>query len=183
MNIFYILITLFVLIVLYVIIVYNKFVRNVNLVNEAWSGIDVQLKKRYDLIPALVKTVKGYSDYEKELQEEIVQLRSEGVKADTVKSQEITESKLSQKLGQLLVLVESYPELKANENFLKLQKQIAEVEDHLQKSRRYYNGSVRDYNILIESFPSNIIANILNYEKKDFFEIESIQAQVPEVHF
>lgn len=183
MDIIYFVLIVFLLVIFYCIVIYNKFIKNVNLVNEAWSGIDVQLKKRYDLIPALVKTVKGYSDYEKKLQEEIVHLRTEGVNADNVKTQEITESKLSQKMGQLLVVVEGYPELKANENFLKLQKQIAEVEDYIQKARRYYNGSVRDYNILLESFPSNIVANLMNYKKREFFEIESIQALVPEVHF
>lgn len=178
----YLLITIVAFLLIYLITIYNKLVRNKNLVNEGWSGIDVQLKKRYDLIPAIVKTVKGYSDYEKELQTEITQLRTEGVNAKTVKSQEATESKLAQKIGRLLVIAESYPELKANENFLKLQKQISEVEDAIQKSRRYYNGAVRDFNILIESFPSNLVAKIFNYTKKDFFEIESIQAQVPEVH-
>lgn len=172
-----------IILLLYLIIIFNKIIKNKNMVNEAWSGIDVQLKKRYDLIPALIRTVKGYSEHEKKLQEEIVRLRNEGVKAETVKTQENTESQLSQKLGQLLVIVEAYPELKANENFLKLQKQISEVEDHIQKSRRYYNGSVRDFNILIESFPGNMVANLFKYGKRDFFEIESIQAQVPEVHF
>ncbi len=179
----YILLSIIIILSVYLMITYNKIIKNKNIVSEAWSGIDVQLKKRYDLIPALIKTVKGYSDYEKKLQKEIVDLRTAGVKADNIKSQEITESKLSQKLGRLLVIVESYPELKANENFLKLQKQISEVEDHIQKSRRYYNGSVRDFNILIESFPNNIVANLFSYTKRDFFEIESIQAQVPEVHF
>lgn len=178
----FLLITIVAFLLIYLITIYNKLVRNKNLVNEGWSGIDVQLKKRYDLIPAIVKTVKGYSDYEKELQIEITQLRTEGGNAKTVKSQEQNESKLAQKIGRLLVIAESYPELKANENFLKLQKQIAEVEEAIQKSRRYYNGAVRDFNILIESFPSNLVAKMFKYSKRDFFEIESIQAQVPEVH-
>ncbi len=171
-----------VILLLYIAIVYNKLIRNKYLVEEGWSGIDVQLKKRYDLVPAIVKTVKGYSKHEKELQEEVTRLRSEGEGAETVKSQEAAESRLGRSIGQLLVIAESYPELKADQNFLKLQRQISEVEDQIQMARRYYNGAVRDFNILVESFPSNLIAQLFGYGRRDFFEIESIQAQVPEVH-
>jgi LemA protein len=150
---------------------------------EAWSGIDVQLKKRYDLIPALVNTVKGYATHEKETLENVIKWRNMGVAANTVKDQETAEVGLSAVLGRLIALSENYPDLKANTNFQDLQKQLSEIENAIQLSRRYYNGVVRDLNILIESFPSNLIASSFAFAKKDYFEMDNAQREAPEVKF
>ncbi len=143
------------------------------MVNEAWSGIDVQLQKRHDLIPAIVKVVQGYASHEKNLFESITKLRSQGIAADNVKEQEAAEVGLSKALGSLFVVVENYPELKANQNFLELQQELSMVENDLQRARRYYNGSVRNYNILIEQFPSMFVARAANHTQKEFFDIQN----------
>lgn len=166
----------------YIIIIYNLFVRDQNLIKEAWSGIDVQLKRRHNLIPNLVAVVKGYSQHEKTLLEDITQKRSEAAKFDNLIDKAPAESDLSGMLKNLLVSVENYPDLKANENFLNLQKQLVEIEDQLQYARRYYNGAVRNYNIRVESFPSNIIAGILNFKQDNYFEITlATEKAAPEV--
>jgi LemA protein len=158
---------------LYVVFVFNKLVRLSNLVNEAWSGIDVQLQKRYDLIPTLVSTVKAYANHEKTLFEHLTQLRSKGIQANDIKTQEAAEIDLSKALGNLFVVVEAYPELKANQNFLDLQQELSKVENDLQRARRYYNGSVRNYNILIEQFPSMLVAKMLNHKQRTYFDISN----------
>ena len=160
-----------VLIIVWIIMIYNLFIRDKNLIKEAWSGIDVQLKRRHNLIPNLVESVKGYSQHEKNLLEEITRKRSEAVKVDNIRDIAPAESDLSGMLKNLIVIAENYPDLKANTNFLELQKQLIEIEDQLQFARRYYNGAVRNYNIRVESFPSNIIAGIFNYKQDAFFEI------------
>ena len=166
----------------WIIIIYNLFVRDRNLIREAWSGIDVQLKRRHNLIPNLVAAVKGYSQHEKSLLEDITQKRSEAVKSENLRDKAPAESDLSGMLKNLFVAVESYPDLKANENFLNLQKQLVEIEDQLQYARRYYNGAVRNYNIRVESFPSNIIAGLLNYKQDNYFEITlATEKATPEV--
>lgn len=168
----------------YGIYIYNRLIRLRNMAEEAWSGIDVQLKKRYDLIPNLIKTVKGYAAHEKGLFEEITKLRSRAMAAETVKEQEAVEAELSKALGKLMVVVENYPDLKANENFLELQRELARVEHDLQAARRYYNGTVRDYNILVEQFPSNLIASGTGHQKREFFEIaDEEERAVPDVNF
>lgn len=161
--------------------VYNRLVRLYNYVREAWSGIDVQLKKRHDLIPLLVQAVKAYAVHERNLLEAITDLRTRGMSASNIRESEEAEIGLSKALGKLLVVVENYPELKASQNFLELQKEISKVENDLQKARRYYNGTVRNYNIMIEQFPSNIVAGISGRSKEEFFDIgnESERA-VPE---
>lgn len=161
------------LILVYCVVVYNKLVRLRNLVNEAWSGIDVQLKKRYELVPLLVKTVEGYATHERNLFENITRLRSLGISADTVKDQEMAEVGLTKALGNLFIVAENYPELKTNQNFLELQREISKVEHDLQRARRYYNGSVRNYNIVIEQFPSNLVANISSHKQRDYFDIKN----------
>jgi LemA protein len=169
---------------LYVIAIYNSLIRLKNLCEEAWSGIDVQLKKRYNLIPNLVNTVKGYARHEKEVLENVVEKRSAGIQAKTVKEQEEAELALSRSLVNLLALAENYPDLKANQNFLDLQRQLQVIEDDIQKARRYYNGTVRDFNIRIESFPSNLVAQQLNFAKREFFELDNAdQRQNPVVDF
>jgi len=157
--------------IVWIIFTYNLFVRDKNLIKEAWSGIEVQLKRRHNLIPNLVASVQGYSKHEKSLLEDITQKRSEAVKFESIKDKAPAESDLSGMLKNLFIAVENYPDLKASENFLNLQNQLVEIEDQLQYARRYYNGAVRNYNIRVESFPSNFIAGIFNFKQDNFFEI------------
>ncbi len=161
-----------IIIVFWFVIIYNRFVKDKNLIREAWSGIDVQLKRRNDLIPNLVDAVKGYSGYEKSLFERITELRSKASSQEQIKEKAHTENDLTKAIVNLLIIAEAYPDLKASTNFLDLQKELADTEDQLQYARRYYNGVVRDYNIRVESFPSNLIANTFNYKVEDYFEIE-----------
>ena len=167
----------------FLLVVYNRLVRLVNYVREAWSGIDVQLKKRHDLIPLLVTTVKSYASHERNLLEAITKLRTKGMSATSLRETETAEIELSKALGKLFVVVENYPDLKASQNFLELQKDISKVENDLQKARRYYNGTVRNYNILIEQFPSSMVAKLAGHSQKEFFDIgnESERA-VPDVN-
>ena len=158
-------------IILWIVIVYNLFIKDRNLIKEGWSGIDVQLKRRYDLIPGLVETVKAYSSHERNLFNEITDKRSKTRQIENVKDKATVENDISGMLKTLFAVVEDYPDLKANVNFLDLQNQLVEVEDQLQYSRRYYNGTVRSYNIRVESFPSNIVAGIFNFKTEEFFEI------------
>jgi len=138
---------------------------------EAWADIDVQLKRRYDLIPNLVETVKGYAKHEKGTFEEVAKLRSQAMQATTPAEKAKTENMLTETLKSLFALAESYPDLKANQNFLDLQSQLSTIEETIQQSRRYYNGNVRDFNIKIETFPNNLIAGTLGFKKFDFFEV------------
>jgi len=164
--------------------IYNRFVRNQNLVQEAWSGIDVQLKRRYDLIPNLVRSVQGYAKHEKSLFESVTQARAKAIEAQGVRPQAEAENTLTSQLRSLFAVAENYPTLKANENFINLQQQLAKIEDEIQMARRYYNGAVRDFNILVQSFPSNLIAGTFGFKTKEFFEIELItQRETPEVKF
>jgi len=162
--------------------VYNRLVKLANHVMEAWSGIDVQLKKRHDLIPLLVKAVQGYAAHERTLLETITSLRSQGMSASSLQESEAAEVALSRALGRLLVVVENYPELKASQNFLELQRDISKVENDLQRARRYYNGTVRNYNILIEQFPSGLVAKVAGHSQRDFFDIgNESEKDVPEI--
>ncbi len=175
---------LLVLLAFYAIAIYNKLVKLKNLVGEAWSGIDVQLKKRYDLIPNLVETVKGYAAHEKETFENVTRARAAAQQATTVEGQQAAEKQLSGALMNLLAVAEQYPDLKANANFLELQATLRDVEGDIEKSRRYYNGNVREQNTLIESFPSNIIANLFSFVKSVMFELENpAEKQAPTVKF
>lgn len=161
---------------------YNLFVRDKNLIKEAWSGIDVQLKRRHNLVPNLVESVKGYSQHEKNLLEEITRKRSEATRVESIKEKAPAESDLSGVLKNLFIVAENYPDLKASQNFLDLQNQLVEIEDQLQFARRYYNGAVRNYNIRVESFPSNIIAGIFDFKQENFFEITlATEKSIPEV--
>ena len=173
-----------VLIGIYAVSIYNALIRLKNMTDEAWSGIDVQLRKRYNLIPNLVNTVKGYAKHEKEVFESVVEKRSAGMNAKTVKEQEQAENAISKSLLDLFALAENYPDLKANQNFLDLQQQLKVVEEDIEQSRRYYNGAARNYNIKIESFPSNLVASMAGHQIRDYFEIEQAgQREVPEVKF
>ncbi len=170
---------------IYAVSIYNRLVRNRQMVEEGWSGIDVQLKRRTDLIPNLMETVKGYMTHERELLEEITQLRSRAQGAASAPPSERApiEAALSGALGRLFAVVENYPDLKANENFRDFQAALSEIEDQIQLSRRYYNGATRNLNIMVESFPSNLVANVFKFEKSDYFEIDDGERAVPKVSF
>ncbi len=175
---------LFLAIVFYFIATYNKLVKLKTLVEEAWSGIDVFLKKRYDLIPNLVETVKGYASHEKQTLENITEARSRAMGANSVEDKQAAEQNLNRALMNVMALAENYPELKANSNFQQLQTELGDLEDDIEKARRYYNGTTRDYNITTQSFPSNIVANSFNFQKFPFFELENANERaVPNVKF
>jgi len=166
--------------ILYGIAVYNKLTRLKYQVEEGWSDIDVQLRRRYNLIPNLVETVKGYVAHERQTLEEVVQARNAAMANDGPPEQQAeTENMLTGALRHLFALAESYPDLKANQNFLALQKDLYEVEDKIQAARRYYNGTVRDNNTNVSQFPSNIIAKLFNFKTAEFFEIEEDAVRAP----
>jgi LemA protein len=171
-------------IVLWAVAVYNGLVRKRNMVEEAWSGIDVQLKRRTDLIPNIVSTVKGYAAHEKGTLEDVIRLRGQAQSAQGVAETAQAQGMLGAALGRLFALAESYPDLKANTNFIQLQASLGEIEDQVQLARRYYNGAVRDLNIAVESFPSNLVASRFGFAKAEFFELESAADRlVPKVEF
>lgn len=160
-------------VILYLVFVYNGLVKARQMAEEAWSGIDVQLKRRADLIPNLIETVKGYAAHEKSTLEEVVTLRNraQAVPEGDVAARAAAEGALSQALGRVFALAEAYPDLKANENFAELQRSLETIEGEIQMSRRYYNGAARDLNVKVESFPSNLIANAFRFVKASYFEI------------
>ncbi|WP_154855313.1 LemA family protein [Cyclobacterium xiamenense] len=171
------------LLLIQTIVIYNRLIRLRNNAREGWSGIDVQLKRRADLVPNLVTTVKGYANHEQQLLEDITKLRNQTIADQSIPNQAKTAAELGRSLQRLLVIAEAYPELKADKNFLKLQEQLSEIENTLQKSRRYYNGTVRELNIKIESFPSNLVAKIFSFEKFDFFALtDASDRAVPEIN-
>ena len=156
---------------------YNKLVRLRNTVRSAWSDIDVQLKKRYDLVPNLVETVKGYAAHEQSLFTKVTEARAQSIRATGPAETAQAENMLRDSLKSLFAVAEAYPELKANQNFLQLQAQLKEIEDTIEAARRYYNAVVRDFNTAIEQFPSNLIASQFRFEKNDFFELESQEVE------
>lgn len=182
----YIALGLAAIVALYVIVIYNGLVRARQMAEEAWSGIDVQLKRRADLIPNLIETVKGYAAHEKGTLEEVVKLRNQAqaVPQGDVAGRAQAEGLLSQALGKLFALAEAYPDLKANQNFAELQTSLETIESEIQMARRYYNGSARDLNIKVESFPANLVAGPFGFSKRDYFEIENeADRAVPSVKF
>ena len=178
-----ILLVVIVLAAIFGIGIYNSLVTLKNRVDEAWSDIDVQLKRRHDLIPNLVNTVKGYATHEKELFEKVTEARTAAMGAGTPAEKEQAENALSGTLKSLFAVSENYPDLKANQNFLELQRELTDTEDKIQASRRFYNGNVRDFNIKIETFPSNIIAGMLNFAKREFFAAEESEKENVSVQF
>lgn len=170
-------------IILWLIAVFNGLIRAKNRTDEAWADIDVQLKRRYDLIPNLVETVKGYASHERELFEEVTKARVAASSAQTAGERAKAENALSGTLKSLFAVAENYPQLKANENFLELQKELSDTENKIQAARRFYNGNVRDFNIKIEKFPNNLIAGALSFKKRDFFEIEEGEKEPVKVQF
>ena len=170
----------------YAVIAYNNLVRQRQLTQEGWSGIDVQLKRRADLIPNLLESVKGYMAHERETLEAVTQARTAAVAGQngTPEQRAQLEGALSQALGKLFAVAEAYPDLKASQNFLQFQGELSNTENEIQLSRRYYNGTARDLNTAVESFPSNILANIFHFEKVQYFEIENAADRaVPTVKF
>ena len=168
----------------FAIYLYNKFIRLRNMVEEGWSGIEVQLKRRSNLIPNLLETVKGYLGHERELLSKVTELRSQSMQEQTVGKQARVEGKLSRSLANIFAVAEGYPDLKANQNFSELQAELAEIEDQIQMARRYYNGTVRNLNIQVESFPGNVIAGMFEFARAEFFEIEDPSDRaVPKVSF
>ena len=195
MNLTYIILAVVVLVILYFIVVYNRFVRLGNNGKEAWSDIEVQLKRRYDLIPNLVNTVKGYATHESTAFEKVSNARAAamgaGTSASATGNSEAFEAKakaegeLSSTLKSIFAIAEAYPELKANTNFLELQRELSDTENKIQASRRFYNGNVRDLNIAVESFPANLVAKMFSVQKMNLFDLPDGDAaqNVVEVKF
>jgi len=177
-----------IVVVLYGIFAYNTFIKLIQRAKEAWSDIDVQLKRRYDLIPNLIETVKGYAAHEKEALQAVTEARASatqmhvdpsGVTPEQITAMAGAESALGGAIGNLLAIAEAYPDLKANTNFLELQRELSDTENKIQASRRFYNGNVRDLNIALQSFPSNIVGNIFKFEAREFFEVEEAIEREP----
>jgi LemA protein len=176
-----IIIAVVVVALLWGVAMYNRFVRLVQQTKEAWADIDVQLKRRYDLIPNLVETVKGYVTHERETLDAVVTARAEatkmhvdasGVTPEQLAAMAGAEQGLTQALGRLLAVAEAYPDLKANQNFMELQRELSDTENKIQAARRFYNGNVRDLSIALQSFPSNVIGNMFNFVAQPYFELE-----------
>ncbi len=175
---------LIILLVLWMIGIFNKLVRMRNEVKNSWSQIDVQLKRRHDLIPNLVETVKGYAAHEKGTLDAVVSARAKAVNASGVPAQAQAEGELSQALGRLMMLSEAYPDLKANQNFLALQEELTSTENKISFARQYYNDSVMRFNTTIQSFPQNIVAGMFSFNEADFFELQDqAQREAPQVKF
>jgi len=184
MIILYIIFGLLLVGVLGVVAIYNRLVKSQAIVQEGWSGIDVQLKRRADLIPNLLETVKGYMGHERQVLEHVTELRNQSLKAGQVGEKARVEGMLSSALGQLFAVAENYPDLKASQNFMELQKTLADIEEQIQLARRYYNGAVRNLNILVASFPSNMVAGMFKFVTAEYFELESpADRAVPQVSF
>lgn len=185
-NIFIVLGVLVALIVLYIIVTYNGLVRLRQLVREAWSGIDVQLKRRTDLIPNLIETVKAYAAHEKDTLRDVTEMRTkaQAVPAENVAGRAAAEGLLGQAIGRLMAVAEAYPDLKANEGFRDLQASLATIEGEIQMARRYYNGATRELNVKVESFPSNMIAGRFGFTQGAYFELDDpSERAVPKVAF
>jgi len=180
----YILLGVVVVLVLWAVSLYNKLVTNKNMVAEGWSGIDVQLKRRNDLIPNLIESVKGYMGHERGVLDQVTELRTKSQAAQGVADKAKVEGAMGAALANLFAVAENYPDLKASQNFLDLQKSLADIEDQVQLARRYYNGTARNFNILIQSFPSNLMASAFGFTAVEYFEIEdAAERAVPKVAF
>jgi len=177
------LVIVLVLVGVWLVAVYNGLIRLKNRVDEAWSDIDVQLKRRYDLIPNLVNTVKGYAAHESQVFEKVTEARAKALSAGTVGEKQQAENMLTGALKSVFAVAENYPELKANQNFLELQRELSDTENKIQAARRFYNGNVRDFNTKIQVFPNNLIAGSLNFKSREFFEAESGEKENVKVQF
>ncbi len=169
-------------VLLYVVYAYNNLVKLQNLTKEGWSGIDIQLKQRANLIPNLVETVKGYMGHERGVLEKVTELRSQALASGNIAERAQNENMLTSALRQLFAVSENYPDLKASQNFIELQNTLTNIENQIQLARRYYNGAARDLNIAIQSFPGNIVANVFHYTPAEYFGIEDAkEREVPTV--
>ncbi len=182
-NLTLIIILVIALLAVWLIALFNGLIRLRNRVDEAWADIEVQLKRRYDLIPNLINTVKGYAKHEKEVFIAVTEARSQAMQAKTPAEQAKAEGMLTQTLKSLFAVAENYPDLKASDNFLHLQKELVDAEDKIQAARRFYNSQVRDFNTKIQIFPNNILAGSLGFSKYDFFEAPEEAQDVPKVEF
>ena len=183
-NLLWIILAVAAVIVVWLVIVYNGLIRSKNRTDEAWSDIDVQLKRRYDLIPNLVETVKGYAAHEQGTLQKVIEARNAAMAQsghDASKAE--AENALSQTLKSIFALAEAYPDLKANTNFMKLQDELSDTENKIQAARRFYNGNVRDFNTMIQVFPNNAINGLLKFKKYDFFEASAGEKEVVQVKF
>lgn len=178
-----IILAIVVVLAFWVVASFNGLVVLKNRAKEAWADIDVQLKRRYDLIPNLVETVKGYASHEKDLFEKVTQARANAMNAEGTQAKAQAENMLSSTLKSLFAVSENYPDLKASANFLELQRELTDTEDKVQAARRFYNTNVRDLNIKIESFPDNVLAGAFGFKKMDLFEIEAAQKEPVKVQF
>ena len=189
MSLVYILLGVAAVLVLWAIIAYNNFVKLTQRASEAWADIDVQLKRRYDLIPNLIETVKGYAAHERGTFEEVTEARAKATQVhvdpshitpEQIAAMAGAEAALGASLGKLLAIAENYPDLKANENFLELQRELSDTENKIQAARRFYNGNVRDLGIALESFPSNIVGGMFNFTGREYFELGENEAAARE---
>lgn len=181
MSLTYIVLAIIIVLVLWVVFAYNRFVTLIQRAKEAWADIDVQLKRRYDLIPNLVETVKGYATHEKTVFDEVTTARARAMGASgDLKERGAAENMLSNTLKSLFAVAEAYPDLKANTNFLELQRELSDTENKIQASRRFYNTNVRDLNTALQSFPGNVIANTFHFEGREFFELGEADAAAKE---
>lgn len=171
------------LLIVWIIFVYNGLIKGRIKVDEAWSDISVQLKRRYDLIPNLVETVKAYATHEKGVFEKVTEARSSAMQATTLAEKGKAENALSSTLKSLFAVAENYPDLKASTNFLQLQTELSDTENKIQASRRFYNGNVRDFNTKLQVFPTNMIGGVLGFTAREFFQIEEEEKAVPQVKF
>ena len=178
-TIIYLLLALIGLVIFWLIIVYNGLIKSKNQVQEGWSDINVQLKRRHNLIPTLVETVKGYAHHEDKVLNEVTQARNQAMRAGNPQEKAQAENMLSSTLKSLFAVSENYPNLKANENFAKLQDELTDTENKIQASRRFYNGLVRNFNTKLQVFPTNLIANKIGFKKADFFELKEAAAKEP----
>lgn len=183
MTLIYILVAIVLVLVLWAIAVYNGFVTIINKVKEAWADIDVQLKRRYDLIPNIVNTVKGYATHEQVAFEKVINARAKAMGAQGTEEKGQAENMLSGALKSIFALAEAYPELKANQNFLSLQTELSETENKIQASRRYYNGNVRDLNTSLQVFPGNIVGKLFGFGQEQYFQIDEEEKKAIEVKF
>ncbi len=181
---FLLLLVIPVILIIWAISLYNRMVRKRAMAEEGWAGIDVQLKKRYNLIPNLLETVKGYAKHEKETLSQVIEARNQAQNASTVKGQEAAETQLNSALANVFALGEAYPDLKANQSFVNLQNQLSSIEGDIEKARRYYNATVRELNIMVESFPGSMLAGPFGFEMQEYFELQDdAQRANPEVKF
>ncbi|MEK7478205.1 MAG: LemA family protein [Patescibacteria group bacterium] len=180
MTIFWIIILL---VVVWAVLVYNSFIRRINQTNEAWSDIDVQLKRRHDLIPNLVETVKGYATHESLVFENVTKARAKALSAGTVAEKGAAENQLSAAMKSIFAVAEAYPQLRAVESFTKLQDELSDTENKVQASRRFYNGNVRDLNISLDSFPGNFLAKMFSFAKREFFQADEGDKEPVQVKF